>query len=274
MSPLARLQWLASLIQTDAPSAVPRVAIVFAYRMNAKTAQLNPGIDTITAESGRTERTVYRALDWLESCGWIIRERGRGRGHRSNYRLVIPGKVTAVAPLPAVKGADNDTIMVTAGIRFPGPKGGATVTEKVTLRSNAYKEGTEKGTGKREARKRATPTPESFAIVEELRSWAQSNDLCDVDLKAETEKFLDHHRSKGSSFKDWTAAWRNWIRRAEEWGRSNRGNGPARVKVPPAWATDDLVTVGRQHGVEARQGESNESFRERIDAAANGGAVH
>jgi hypothetical protein len=38
-----------------------------------------------------------------------------------------------------------------------------------------------------------------------------------VDMVYETEKFLDYHRARGTTFKDWTAAWRNWMRRAIEW---------------------------------------------------------
>ena len=245
MSPIARFKWLATLAATDARSAVLRVAIVLGYRLNAKTLQLNPSIKTIATGTGLTARSVYRALNYLQRRGWLHRERGGGRGHRTGYCLDMPETVTPVSPF---SGSNADSPVTLSSVNPDNP-----VTERVTPVSSAYKEGTRKGTRKREARKRATPAPESFAITEELRSWVQSNDLCDVDLKAETEKFLDHHRSKGSSFKDWTAAWRNWIRRAEEWGRSNRGNSPAQVKVPPSWATDDLVTVGRQHGVEARQ---------------------
>ena len=31
-------------------------------------------------------------------------------------------------------------------------------------------------------------------------------------------RFLDHHISKGSQYKDWDAAFRTWMRNAIEWG--------------------------------------------------------
>jgi hypothetical protein len=81
-------------------------------------------------------------------------------------------------------------------------------------------------TKKERARKRATPPPKSFEVTPELEAWGKAN-ARGVDLKAETAKFLDYHRAKGNSFKDWTAAWRTWMRKAVEF----RG-GPV-PEVPP-----------------------------------------
>jgi hypothetical protein len=67
------------------------------------------------------------------------------------------------------------------------------------------------------ARKRATQAPDSIDITDAMRTWAASK-APRVDLTSETERFLDHHRAKGSTFKDWTAAWRTWMSRAEGYG--------------------------------------------------------
>lgn len=53
-----------------------------------------------------------------------------------------------------------------------------------------------------------------------------------IDMVYETEKFLDHHRAKGSKFLDWEAAWRNWMRRAIEWA-PHRGSKAALEAVTP-----------------------------------------
>lgn len=60
-------------------------------------------------------------------------------------------------------------------------------------------------------RSRATPTPSEFSVTPELARWAQAN-VPQIDVVIETENFLDHHRAKGSAFKDWPAAWRTWMR--------------------------------------------------------------
>lgn len=71
-------------------------------------------------------------------------------------------------------------------------------------------------------------------MTDDLRSWATSKGLALVDLAAETEQFLDHHRAKDSAFSDWTAAWRTWMTRAQRYAserqRSGRnGSGPPTI---------------------------------------------
>lgn len=80
----------------------------------------------------------------------------------------------------------------------------------------------------------STPTPDHFSIGDDLKEWASTN-VPSLDVEAETEKFLDHHRSKGNKFKDWNSAWRKWMRNAAEWGKA-RTNG-SRGKVPK----DDIL---------------------------------
>ncbi|WP_437948686.1 hypothetical protein WME98_50085 [Sorangium sp. So ce296] len=46
-----------------------------------------------------------------------------------------------------------------------------------------------------------------------LRQWQITGD------EAEVSHFLDHHRSKGSRFRDWGAAWRTWQRNGQRFGR-------------------------------------------------------
>jgi hypothetical protein len=62
-------------------------------------------------------------------------------------------------------------------------------------------------------RKRGTTAPDHFDITDKLRGWA-ADTTPGLDLDAETENFLDHHRAKGSTFKSWDAAWRTWMRNA------------------------------------------------------------
>ena len=64
-------------------------------------------------------------------------------------------------------------------------------------------------------RKRATQLPKDFRPGD--KHIALAADL-GVDLRREWPKFTDHHRAKGSTFKDWSAALNNWIRKAAEYG--------------------------------------------------------
>ena len=72
--------------------------------------------------------------------------------------------------------------------------------------------------------KSATSAPDEFLVDTELVQWLEENQIT-VSYQIETEKFLDHHRSKGSTFVDWRSAWRNWMRNAMKFSqqRPNRG---------------------------------------------------
>lgn len=63
--------------------------------------------------------------------------------------------------------------------------------------------------------KRPTAPPAALEITEAMRAWATANGIRLNVLAVETENFLDHHRAKGTKHKDWTAAWRTWMRRAK-----------------------------------------------------------
>lgn len=76
------------------------------------------------------------------------------------------------------------------------------------------------------ARKRAankTLAPDDLPITAGMREWGQAHAENVTDPAAETRRFLDYHRAKGSAFSDWTAAWRNWMAKASEFA-AERGN--------------------------------------------------
>lgn len=76
----------------------------------------------------------------------------------------------------------------------------------------------------RAAPKRGTKAPDHLLVTSDMRSWASKAGVT-VDLDAETDQFLDHHRGKGSLFKDWTAAWRTWMRNSIKF--ASNGSPPA-----------------------------------------------
>lgn len=63
--------------------------------------------------------------------------------------------------------------------------------------------------------KRATALPDGFQPADTHRELADS---LGVNLSAEWPQFVDYHRAKGSTFKDWSAALRTWIRNAAKFG--------------------------------------------------------
>lgn len=103
------------------------------------------------------------------------------------------------------------------------------------------------------ASKRRTGPPESFALTEELLTWAEGVGLNRTRAATETERWLDYHRGKGNVMADWTAAWRTWMRRAVEYGRE-RPNGSSAHGAPPSRGS---AVPGRQISQEARDSWAN-----------------
>lgn len=60
--------------------------------------------------------------------------------------------------------------------------------------------------------------PLQFHVTPQMHQWFSALEGSEtLNLLQETEQFLDHHRARGTLFKDWTAAWRTWMRRAIIW---------------------------------------------------------
>jgi hypothetical protein len=71
--------------------------------------------------------------------------------------------------------------------------------------------------------------PEGWAPDATLLAWCREK-YPHVQETREREKFCDYWRSRGDSRRDWDAAYRNWIRKEDEFSQarpSARANGPA-----------------------------------------------
>ena len=59
-----------------------------------------------------------------------------------------------------------------------------------------------------------------------------------VDIKYEKDKFVDYYLSNGSVSANWEAAFRNWIRRADEYGRKGETRGTGHAATSTASVQD------------------------------------
>ena len=84
-----------------------------------------------------------------------------------------------------------------------------------------------KAAKKKTAQKKAVEAPRGLGITDAMTTWAKNNGVF-VDLVTETEQFLDHHRAKGSKYKDWVSAWRTWMRNSI---RFNKRPAPAKASI-------------------------------------------
>jgi len=70
------------------------------------------------------------------------------------------------------------------------------------------------------ARKRATPLPEGFPFETDIR-WTLKEHPS-LSAWDEAEKFKDRALRDGSTYKDWSAAWRTWCRNATTWAKERQ----------------------------------------------------
>jgi hypothetical protein len=79
-------------------------------------------------------------------------------------------------------------------------------------------------------RESASRIPSNFALTEAMTLWATGKGLT-IDVVRETEKFVDYWTAESgarASKRDWVAAWRGWMNRAQDYR-------PATADVDP-WA--------------------------------------
>ncbi|MBN2118553.1 MAG: hypothetical protein JW730_18410 [Anaerolineales bacterium] len=88
------------------------------------------------------------------------------------------------------------------------------------ISGDAAQRGAVSGAAKKRRTSQRTGCPDSFDITEGLKEWA-SKAVPGLNVEAETENFLDHHRAKGSSFCNWDAAWKLWMRRERKYHPQN-----------------------------------------------------
>lgn len=90
--------------------------------------------------------------------------------------------------------------------------------------------------------KRATQLPPDFTPNDTGVSYAE---LKRVAIAVELESFRNWHRAKGTTMKDWQAAWRTWCDKAVEFGRANGAraspNRPESLHDKRARAMEELT---------------------------------
>ena len=76
-----------------------------------------------------------------------------------------------------------------------------------------------KGTGA----KRKTSLPSEFALTDKMKEWFSSQGFC-IDIQKSTNTWIDAMRAKDYKYIDWESAWRNGMRKHDEWQREKGGN--------------------------------------------------
>ena len=224
-----------------------------------------PSVERLKLELEASERTIQRALRYLEARGLIMRDREYGTRFPANrspyvYRVTIDSAERVPAPAKAagktknrgvahVTSADSGVTPVTprgdtgdvSGVTPVTPRGDTSDTQTLIEHLEEHSESVR-------ARDGENPIEQSFEpeSADPDAALASSTDPLDdwtpdpthvalaaqygLDLTGEAAKWRDHVRAGGHLPKDPDAAFRNWLRRAPELGLGTKpattGNGP------------------------------------------------
>jgi hypothetical protein len=184
-------------------------------------------------EMGR--RTVQLAMASLVDAG-LVREAGRRKRH-NGYTVEYAINLGAVEALNSTRSeAEKPAQAPCAGdahVQEPHmPCAGAahqSVQEMHTNHPSTIHEPSEEPPlvpppPKPPPKKRAVAIPENWTPSEKNIADARERNFTDEEIRHEAQQFRDYHVARGNTFKDWNAAWRNWLGNARKF---NRGRGMA-----------------------------------------------
>ena len=193
-----------------------------------------PGQKKLAADTGLSERSVWKYLRNLEDEGYISRShRQRSDGSRTSdeYRLNIQLAPVATRPDIQLASEVNPTRAPCEAILEPSeeplgstPPSVPPMPETISVRNQkaASNEPTTKGASQNGSRidPNWNPTAQHFVLGSELG-------FDEGGVRAESDKFRDYWTAESGQRArklDWDATFRNWLRKATEF--VGRGPGP------------------------------------------------
>ena len=214
--------WRKAIMGKQGPQAPNTrfILLALSLRMDATGASCFPSVETLAAETLLSRRSVITHLALAESAGWIKRTPRALPGQawkRNEYTATLPENVVQSLHRLTPEGG--------ATVSPPSGEGGANDDTKVVqpLHPSSSLNTSVCGAPEKKTAKRKTPAPDHLPVNDAMTTLAKSKGYTG-DLAELTATFLDHHRAKGSLFIDWTAAWKNWLRKEIKFS-ANRPTG-------------------------------------------------
>jgi hypothetical protein len=162
-----------------------------------------PKVETIARYARTSTRQVHRSLNSLRELGEIdwITGGGQGQGvYRPNlYRLLL-------ACPDDCSGDWNHSMRQDVRSRGDMVSGlGVTATADKPVIEPV-----------KEPIRKSTKIDTGFKPTEEMLDWFVDAKI-PVDPNQQTQLFVDYYIASGKTMKDWSAAWRNWMRKAADY---------------------------------------------------------
>lgn len=205
------------------------VAVLQMYGWNG--GECSASHETMAADMGCSTRMLRTYLNEL-ICAGIVTEHGAGARRQKVYRLVSIGSTVPIETANEKPASDSMAVnrkfstvqseISDTGNRKPVSDSKKKTPEKKTKEEDlppsvvdaagAAQPATE--APKASTKSRGTRCPETFDLSEKHLAYAATLGFTPDQARAETDKFLAHHRFKGTVGVDWYAGWQNWLRKA------------------------------------------------------------
>lgn len=212
------------------------LALALADHAHEDGTHIFPKIKGLSEKTRQSERSVQYQLRRMEEAGWLIRV-SHGNGGRSSateYRI-SPDWLKGADFASLKKGATDDENGANESAKGCNPE--QERVQPVAPANNRHRtinepSGIVDADASKSKSARATSLPDGFtpdATAERL-----AGELTLV-MASELEAFEDHHKANGSTFKDWQAAFRTWLRNSAKFAQRQLNPGrPALARRPPA----------------------------------------
>ena len=168
-----------------------------------------PSVATLSRKTGLCERAVRTSLRQLEADGWISTLVNGGRRGANRY---------AINPAPDAPGIKCPPAPDAPHPRHQMPPPPAPDAPEPPF--NHHLEPSFFGDNPPKPKKRGCQLPDGWVPNDINVSDAMKRGFSEREIEIEADQFRNHHRSKGSTFKCWDAAWRTWLGNARKFGRS------------------------------------------------------
>lgn len=239
-------------VEQDLPVQQKMVLLMLANHTNSHTGKCDPSLKLLSKECGMSHDSVSKATKILESFGLlqVLRKNYKGVKLHNEYKLLMPGidADSVEYTLPAfevhadsVQGVHADSVIRVNQLCKPEP------CKPISTRGSRLPD--------------SCPDLADLAFCKEERP-----DLDPVKIAAEFRDYwISIPGQKGCKL-DWSATWRNWIRRTE-----------TKVSAKPHQRFDDwhksedgICRKAKELGVSgARPGETWANFKDRVWTAVN-----
>lgn len=213
------------------------LALALADHASDDGTRVYPSIKALAEKTRQSERSVQYQLRRMQESGWLIlvNAGNGGRSMHSEYRISPDWiKGAEIAPLKKgatddVKGANDSAKGCNPEQKRVQPVAPANNRHRTINESSGIVIGADAPKTKSE---RATVLSDDFTPNETAAKLASDYGLSLADEQA---AFEDHHAANGTTFKDWQAGFRTWLRNAHKFAqRQSAVVRPAPARRAPA----------------------------------------